>query len=90
MMGSGGPECAGLLLEGWEVAEPFPARDGQKGKRAAPEGRDQAGGLCEKRAVRSASTPYRSSASASRQLLRRRRAAGEGHVRLAFGIFWFD
>ena len=32
MMGSGGPECAGLMLEGWGAAEPFPARDRQGGE----------------------------------------------------------
>ena len=90
MMGSGGPECAGLLLEGWAAAEPFPARDRQRGKRAAAEARHQAGRCCEKRAVRSASAPYRSSASARRQMLRGQRTTGKGPVRLAFGSFWFD
>ena len=87
---SRGPEGVGLLLGGWEAAEPFPAMGRQKGKRAAAEVRHQAGRCCEKRAVRSASAPYRSGASSSRQMLRVQRTTGKGPVRLAFGLFWFD
>ena len=54
---SRGPEGVGLLIEGWEAAEPFPAMGRQKGKRAAAEVRHQAGRCGEERAVRSGSGP---------------------------------
>ena len=82
MMGSGGPEGVGVLLEGWEGAEPVPARDRQRGKRAAAEPRHQASRCRERRAVRSASAPYRS----GRQMLRRQRTTGKGFIQLAFDI----